>query len=279
MYIEFLVEYGPSKRGHMNSVNNPLTFPSHIRKWVHPLEEGLNTSTAQEKACYESALNIAEKLFMKIPIKSLAEWQFHTMLSLVHLQLVTDSEDNPGHYRSKEDEGVAIGKVAIDGDLVEHLVKNDQQSLPSFQEVQMQLQRGKGLDEMVNDRLVSAAAIDFIHRYFHICPSPKHVYSLMETMRQEVQKKLESKEDPIDIASFAHMEIGRIHPFRNANGRIARIFMNVILMQGGHQPIAFCSEETYTNAVKDPQEFNKLVRNLSRMFDYEAEVDKQLKKC
>ncbi len=263
----------------MNSINNPLTFSSHIRTWTHPLEEGLNTSTAQEKACYERALNIIEKLFMKAPLKSLTEWQFHAMLSIVHSQLVTDPEEGPGRYRSKEDEGVAIGKINLDGGLLEHLVKHDRKSLPLFQEVQTQLQRGKGLDEMVNDRLVSPAAIDFINRYFHICPSPKHVYSLMEILRQEVQKKLESKEDPIDIASFAHCEIGRIHPFKEANGRIARIFMNVILMQGGHQPIAFASEETYTNAVKDPQEFNHLVRNLSRMFDYEAEVDRQLKKC
>jgi Fic family protein len=132
---------------------------------------------------------------------------------------------------------------------------------------------------MVHQKLVSPKAIEFINKYFFICTPPKEVYASMEQMRQKMVTLFKEGKDPIDIASFVHMETGRIHPFCEANGRIARIYMNIILMQAGHQPIAFASEKDYTQALKNPKDFTQLVRNLSRMFDYEAQVDRELEKC
>jgi fido (protein-threonine AMPylation protein) len=245
----------------MNNLNNYFTFPSHIRTWVHPLENGDNTATPQEKKCYENALTIIEKLFIKVPLKSLTERQFHTMLALVHSQLVTDPADKAGQYRSEDKDQVVIGKMNFDD--------QDLQD-PCFREIQPLIAKDVDIAEIVDKKMVSPAAIDFIHRHFHLCASPKKVYSSMETLRQELVKKLEEREDPIDIASFVHSEIGRIHPFMNANGRIARIFMNIVLMQSGHHPIAFANEQIYSYTMRDPVQFNQLVRNLSRMFDQEV---------
>lgn len=55
---------------------------------------------------------------------------------------------------------------------------------------------------------------------------------------------------PADISVFALIEICRIHPFSNGNGRVARILMNCILIQYGKvKPITLTEESSYSNAI------------------------------
>ncbi|MBM3184387.1 MAG: Fic family protein [Chlamydiae bacterium] len=85
--------------------------------------------------------------------------------------------------------------------------------------------------------------------------------------------------DPIAIGSFVHQRIGEIHPFSDGNGRLARAFLNAILMEYGFEPVVFTNDEEYTRAVeennKTPGHFSKYLtetvlprlRNLRKRLD------------
>lgn len=47
-------------------------------------------------------------------------------------------------------------------------------------------------------------------------------------------KKNEGKIHPVELAAKAHHKLVHIHPFTDGNGRTARLFMNLILMQKGY---------------------------------------------
>jgi hypothetical protein len=50
-------------------------------------------------------------------------------------------------------------------------------------------------------------------------------------------KLREEAAHPLDLATFAHMEIERIHPFSDGNGRLGRLMMNGVLRRYGY-PVA-----------------------------------------
>lgn len=87
----------------------------------------------------------------------------------------------------------------------------------------------------------------------HLAPDPEEIPSEMETFATQILEKLrfmvDEEGDPIETAAWAHQEIGRIHPYADANGRLARAFMNTVLQMGGIEAIVFPDDNTYTEAI------------------------------
>lgn len=76
-----------------------------------------------------------------------------------------------------------------------------------------------------------------IHRY----ADPLQVPAEMEFLCEWIHRQREALHPEI-IASIAHYNFVRIHPFDDGNGRGARILMNLILMQSGFQPAVIKNE-------------------------------------
>lgn len=79
-----------------------------------------------------------------------------------------------------------------------------------------------------------------IHQYMH----PSEVASAMGKLVEQVNNSLASpinktpREHILFTATFFHqIFLNKIHPFSDGNGRIARIFMNLLLLQKGYPPI------------------------------------------
>lgn len=62
----------------------------------------------------------------------------------------------------------------------------------------------------------------------HICPKPEMVDSLMSNLFEWL-KKNKNRIHPLILSSVFHYEFVFIHPFSDGNGRIARLWQNVIL--------------------------------------------------
>lgn len=102
-------------------------------------------------------------------------------------------------------------------------------------------------------------------------PQPYQVVQLMYQFVDNLNFKIsiaKTKEEHIDCLLYAHYEFIRIHPFNNGNGRTGRIFMNLVAMKFGYQPLALYyregeSRKVYINAMKaaDKGDFEQL-RNL-----------------
>lgn len=67
----------------------------------------------------------------------------------------------------------------------------------------------------------------------HKPPPAYQVPQLMEELIAGVRRN-QKKLHPVELAARAHHKIVHIHPFTDGNGRTARLFMNLILMQNGY---------------------------------------------
>ncbi|HEY1079693.1 MAG TPA: Fic family protein, partial [Bdellovibrio sp.] len=65
---------------------------------------------------------------------------------------------------------------------------------------------------------------------------PPEAYEIPKLMVDLVfwVRKNQSKLHPVELAALAHHKLVHIHPFPDGNGRTARLFMNLILMQKGY---------------------------------------------
>ncbi len=64
-------------------------------------------------------------------------------------------------------------------------------------------------------------------------PAPEEVAGLMKELVNNIDKK-RINEHPVIFAAKTHLEFVFIHPFIDGNGRVARLLMNLILLQEGY---------------------------------------------
>lgn len=73
----------------------------------------------------------------------------------------------------------------------------------------------------------------FISGSHYPLPGPENVPGLMKGCIQNIAANRNS-EHPVIAAAKAHLEFVFIHPFIDGNGRIARLLMNLLLLQEGY---------------------------------------------
>lgn len=67
-----------------------------------------------------------------------------------------------------------------------------------------------------------------------ICPPPEEIPHQMQKFAFTL-KKMAEESSSLDLACYAHCELGRIHPFPDGHGRLGRILLLAILKWGGVQ--------------------------------------------
>lgn len=95
-------------------------------------------------------------------------------------------------------------------------------------------------------------------------PSPEKIEPLMKAFIESLNKIREDNHT-VKAAALAHKEFVFIHPFVDGNGRVARLLMNLILLQGGYNiaiiPPVLRSQyiQSLENAHTDNTDFVNLV--------------------
>ena len=84
------------------------------------------------------------------------------------------------------------------------------------------------VEESGNFRKGSEGVFDDKGNCIHVCPSPKQVEKLMNDLFNWL-KKNKNKIHPLILSSVFHYEFVFIHPFADGNGRISRLWQNVML--------------------------------------------------
>ncbi|KIL62556.1 hypothetical protein M378DRAFT_755608 [Amanita muscaria Koide BX008] len=78
------------------------------------------------------------------------------------------------------------------------------------------------------------ASENMIVQYTHQSKVPSEMNLFVNMMK----KCLEEKDiSPFAAAAWIHMAFGRIHPFTDGNGRVARLLASLPLIQAGYPPI------------------------------------------
>ncbi len=110
------------------------------------------------------------------------------------------------------------------------------------------------------------------------------VYDRMKKYFYDVNN---SDKNDIQLASYAHLQLSKIHPFLDGNGRLARLILNFFLIKNGYLPISIPAkrrleyfdllEEFKVN--KNPVPFEQFIEELlNREYDRMIEVVNKYKK-
>lgn len=99
-----------------------------------------------------------------------------------------------------------------------------QNSIPKFKEG-----IHKGLSLLNEEELV------VYRKIMTICPPPEEIPQEMQKFARTLKEMAENGTQPLDLACYAHCELGRIHPFPDGNGRLGRSLMLSILKWGDVQ--------------------------------------------
>lgn len=109
-----------------------------------------------------------------------------------------------------------------------------------------------------------------IHAYL----LPNQVPDAMERLVQDINDQLkivnitETDKHPLTIATYFHQQfLNVIHPFSDGNGRIGRIFTNLILLKNGYPPV-FMKEVNREEYLK---RFELSDNNMDPMLDFMAD--------
>lgn len=86
----------------------------------------------------------------------------------------------------------------------------------------------------------------------HVPPNWVKVSSLMEAFSDWLQAG-PGKDHPVVFAAKAHLELARIHPFVDGNGRTARLLTNLLLMRYGYPPALYSATERqeYLDSIRE----------------------------
>jgi Fic family protein len=76
----------------------------------------------------------------------------------------------------------------------------------------------------------------------HVYPPHFRLQELIESFVEWLNSSAAAKLHTIERATEAHYRLVSIHPFRDGNGRVGRLLMNLILLRGGY-PIAVITNE------------------------------------
>jgi len=100
-------------------------------------------------------------------------------------------------------------------------------------------------------------------------PAPTEILKLMKALSPRI-KKLRKTMHPVEASALAHKEFVFIHPFVDGNGRVARLLMNLILLQTGYNialiPPIIRQEyiQTLEKAHTDDKDFIDLIARMVR---------------
>lgn len=99
------------------------------------------------------------------------------------------------------------------------------------------------------------------------CPDAAHVAELVEALCSRVNEL--SEPAPV-IAALIHVGVARIHPFRDGNGRVARIAATLAMCRGGYAAPEFTSLEEWWG--RHTEDYYTALRRLGSRWDAEADL-------
>jgi|SRR5947209_8787224 len=83
----------------------------------------------------------------------------------------------------------------------------------------------------------------YIRGSLHVPPNYVKVPRLVDDMLAAYVTGLAAGEHPVWLAAKLHFELLTIHPFKDGNGRTARLLQNLVLIREGYAPVLIGPEE------------------------------------
>lgn len=183
----------------------------------------------------------------------------------------SDSQMRPGEYRKtfvtiNHDQNVEWTADSLTGQLKK--LGATQTEIQRYYNSALQKAMDYQAGGLHPDKSLTKGEKKLISKLFSFPPDYPEIPEMMHKFVVDLKDYASREIHPVALAAWAHCELGRIHPFSDANGRIARILMNAILIRGGYEPIVIPDDGKYTAAInsnlENPGAFAKYLGGLTK---------------
>lgn len=218
----------------------------------------------------ENKKNILDS-FKPLPkdlVKNLNEW--------FRVELTYTSNAIEGNTLTRQETAMVVDKgLSVNGKSIQELLEATNHA-QAFDFIRLLLEKKGRRQEIVERDLLEIHRLILQHIDDHnagkyrdvavriagsrvILPNAKKVPELMDDFILWLQGI--NKDYPVKIAADAHFKLVTIHPFTDGNGRVARLLLDLILMQNGYPPAIIYKEDkrAYIDAIEKGQLTGNLV--------------------
>lgn len=262
---------------------DPKVYEDCLKEHVVSFDRDVRTINIQDRPNYDKASEYAYQWIKKNGF-DLASWtdvEFQVFITSLHGQLMGE---DPSSYRSTtavislSEFGIADKILNHSNEFLEYLSKNnlDISWYVYFLENEKSLfkaEMGKiqSDDPIADSQVLCETTKAQLQKYLAFTPRPSSIFEKMRAFFEEVRQRANG--DQVELAAFVHTGLLQIHPFQFANGRLARLLMNLVLWhhQTRQAPVYFYSYQEYTKAVrmglKNPQVFASYLAQKVKIFN------------
>ena len=209
-----------------------------------------------------AALAFVEKDFLCHPPKITTPDHLERFICTLHALLaknLVNSSGIPipeGQYRKGcillPKDNVGTENAAI----IQNVARKEPQSVGLFVKLLKQIEQAKNPLEVFRNFSDEEARV-FSLGYDILYTDPEEIPAAMKQFCKDYLQKIQAKTDPLDLATWVHLELIKIHPFVDLNGHTSRTLASAELRRGGHSPIFIFDETAYIKAQekRDPAIF------------------------
>lgn len=250
------------EHGMLRKINDPVLFREKgapITLTLHYQSKAMRFGMNSKKYDnYKEALLYVQKSILAeaVPFQGSVD-EIIATIHEVHRLLVKDlpEETNVGTFRK---DWIFLDPIEENPDTLDERAKK----LLSPSEYR-QFELALGLFEQF--RSFTREELRILNKLMYVPPGPERVEKKMKSFASNLKKRLQTEKDPIVLASWVHQGIAAILPYKDANGRLARILMNAMLVRGGLDAAVFPDDVEYSQAVaaglERPEAFTEYLRD------------------
>jgi len=228
----------------------------------------------------QSALTFVEENLLCSPSKITTPKEMEQFICKLHSLFAKDLVNSsgipipPGNYRDsiillpKDNVGQNMTKVA------ENVQKKDRNAVVPFLTLVKRIEKSKDPCATLKQFTEEEARV-FSLGFDTLYMDWKEIPAAMTKFCEEYLRKIQAETDPLDLATWVHMELINIHPFIDLNGHISRTLASAELRRGNLSPIFIFDENAYVKAQerRDSAEFKAF---LKRTINLSAKLEKIL---
>lgn len=201
----------------------------------------------------QAALAYVENNLLCNPPKIKTAEQMEQFICDLHSLLAKDLVNSsgipipPGKYRKSI---ILLPKDNVGHEnnaIVQNVKKKEPQSLQLFCQLVQRIKKSKDPSETLRQFSSEEARVLSLG-YDTLYMDPKDIPEAMKKFCRDYLQKIKAKTDPLDLATWLHMEFIKIHPFIDLNGHTARTLASAELRRGDLAPIFIFDEDAYVKA-------------------------------
>jgi len=218
------------------------------------------------------ALTYVEKILLCQPSIIKTAEDMEKFICSLHQLLARDLVNSsgipipPGQYRESI---IILPKDNVGHELdaiVENVKRKEAKSAKRFCQLFKRIHESKNASETFRQFTKEEARV-FSLGYDTLYLDAKEIPAAMKKFCKDYLEKIQAKTDPLDLATWVHLELIKIHPFVDLNGLTSRILASAELRRGGLSPIFIFDENAYVKAQekRDPEEFREFLERTVRL--------------